>query len=274
MIIIVVVIIVGVCLAIAQACSSEQKRGERKARSTTVTPPAQRQQRQILSEQRVMAITCECGKLNNTSEKECWGCNKPLASLEHQLHTFDPSSRCSICAYYLFSGDHLVITPCCFSQGHTEHLQDWVRAKGSCPSCEASIKPAHLLRVLPPDWRPPSRRWKPLEQKVVVLVCECGKANNPTETTCWSCAKALSAVKRETQIVKSTPSCVACGYELTPSELIAICPNCHCQGHKTHLLALIKAKGKCPTCGQRLRTSHLLVSKPHTTHHPRQQPRR
>ena len=263
-----VLVMLIICCAFAQKeCSEDEKRKqEHKARPVVVTRPTQRR---VPSEHRVMASTCTCGKLNNTSEKECWNCKTSLASIQPSLHTFDAAQRCSVCAYYIYAGDRVTIAPCCFAQGHAEHLQDWVKTKKSCPSCEEEITHAHLLRVLPPDWRPPSRRWKPTELTVDVLVCECGKANNPAEKTCWSCGKVLTEAKRETQKIKSSPSCTACGYDLTSSEQIAICPNCHCQGHKTHLMALIKAKGKCPTCGQRLRTAQLLSSQPHTTHHPR-----
>jgi hypothetical protein len=261
-------IMVIVCIAAAQQeCKKDERRtAERKARPVVITRPAPRV---VSSEHRIMALTCTCGKLNNTTEKACWSCQASLASVQPSLHTFDASRRCSVCAYYLYDGDPITITPCCFAQGHADHLQHWVKTKKSCPSCEEKIKVAHLLRVMPPDWRPPSRTWKPTEHEVTVLVCECGKANNPAETTCWSCTKPLTKAKTETQKIKSSPSCTACGYDLEPSEQIAICPNCHCQGHKTHLLALIKAKGKCPMCGQRLRTSHLLATKPHAIHHPR-----
>lgn len=269
--IIFVIMIVVVCCALAQKeCSKDKaRREEGKGRPVVVTPSTPPTRRRLPSEHRVMALTCTCGKLNNPSEKKCWSCNEPLATLQPQLHTFDASRRCSVCAYYLYSEDRMAITPCCFAQGHDEHLQDWVKAKNSCPSCEEAIKPAHLLRVLPPTWRSPSRRWKPSEQEIIVLVCECGKPNHADEKVCWSCNKSLTKAKRETQKIKSAPSCIACGYEIDSSEQIAICPNCQCQGHKTHLLALIKAKGECPTCGQRLRTTHMLVSKPETTHHPR-----
>ncbi len=263
-------IVIAVAVLIAcrkEACSGSERRSQSKARP--VTPPPPRTPEWLPSRQQVIAQTCPCGKLNSPSAEQCWSCNEPLASLQPELHTFDSARRCSVCAYYLYAGDSIVITPCCHAQGHTEHLQDWVRTKGSCPSCEESIKVTDLLRVLPPGQRPPSRLWKPSEQQIVVLVCKCGKANNPDETICWSCNESLAEAKRETQKVKAAPSCVVCGYEITPAEPIAICPNCLAQGHKTHLQAIIKAKGTCPTCGQRLRTTQLLVTKSQTTHHPR-----
>lgn len=110
--------------------------------------------------------------------------------------------------------------------------------------------------------RSTSRIWEPSHHLVDVLICSCGKWNGPEQTTCWNCNAHLSAISRETFTFETVKKCTVCSSWLYEGEEILLCPSCHAQGHRTHLLEFLKTKGLCPICNQKMFAHQLLKTIP------------
>jgi hypothetical protein len=103
------------------------------------------------------------------------------------------------------------------------------------------------------------RPWQPSKHQLDVIVCSCGKWNNSDQTSCWSCGKSFTASDVPRSFTFETAQrCAVCSYWVYPGEQVALCPACRAQGHRTHMLEYVKAKGTCPVCSQRLSSTHLL----------------
>ncbi len=110
--------------------------------------------------------------------------------------------------------------------------------------------------------RSTSRIWEPSHHLVDVLICSCGKWNAPEQTTCWNCNAHLSAISRDTFTVETVEKCAVCSSGLYEGEEILLCPSCHAQGHRAHLLEFLKTKGLCPVCNQKMFAHQLLKTVP------------
>jgi hypothetical protein len=132
-----------------------------------------------------------------------------------------------------------------------------------------SSQPRAYVRTSTRDpWQPVEemearpRPWTPSEHQIDVLVCSCGKWNALKEPVCWNCRTSLVNVKPQTFMFEAAERCAVCGYWVYPGELVVLCPSCHVQGHRTHMLEFLKAKGTCPVCKVRLSTGQLLAAIP------------
>lgn len=130
-------------------------------------------------------------------------------------------------------------------------------------------RPRSYVRASAQDpWQPVEvqpdreRSWEPSEHQVDVLVCSCGKWNNPTDTVCWNCGKSLAGVHPQTFAFETAERCAVCGYWVYPGDLVVLCPSCQAQGHRAHMLEFLKAKGVCPVCKIRLSAHQLLNTIP------------
>jgi hypothetical protein len=130
-------------------------------------------------------------------------------------------------------------------------------------------RPRSYVRASPRDpWQPVTEEseeeyeWEPSEHQVDVLVCSCGKWNAPKEQTCWNCHASLISVEQQTFTFETVEKCAVCGYWVHPGELVVLCPSCQAQGHRTHMLEYLKAKGSCPVCNVRLNSQQLLTTVP------------
>jgi len=128
-----------------------------------------------------------------------------------------------------------------------------------------SSRPRAYVRASTQDpWQPvaetqeSARKWEPSEHQVDVLVCSCGKWNALKETSCWNCNTSLATIRPETFTFETAERCAVCGYWVYPGEPVVLCPSCHAQGHRSHMLEFLKAKGSCPVCKVRLSTHQLL----------------
>ena len=110
--------------------------------------------------------------------------------------------------------------------------------------------------------RSTSRIWEPSHHLVDVLICSCGKWNSSEQTTCWNCKAHLSAISRETFSFETVEKCTVCSSWLYEGEEILLCPSCHAQGHRTHLLEFLRTKGLCPSCNQKMFAHQLLKTIP------------
>ena len=110
--------------------------------------------------------------------------------------------------------------------------------------------------------RSTSRVWEPSHHLVDVVICSCGKWNGPEQTMCWNCNAHLSAISRETFTFETVEKCAVCSFWLYEGEEILLCPSCHAQGHRTHLLEFLKTKGFCPMCNQKMFAHQLLKTIP------------
>ncbi len=104
--------------------------------------------------------------------------------------------------------------------------------------------------------------WEPSEYQVDVLVCTCGKWNPPHESVCWNCNASLIDVQTQTYHFETVERCAVCGYWVWPGEQLILCPSCHAQGHRVHMLEFLKAKGICPVCKVRMSSHQLLDAEP------------
>jgi len=137
----------------------------------------------------------------------------------------------------------------------------------------SSSRPSAYARASPKDdWSPVELvsergQWAPSKHQVTVRVCDCGKWNAPSQFVCWSCNTALSSSAKSLQTVtfETAPQCAVCGYWVYPGEQVMLCPACQAQGHSTHMLEYVKAKGACPICARRIRYTQLLEAKSLTT---------
>ncbi|MFX1562133.1 MAG: hypothetical protein ACFFDP_02370 [Promethearchaeota archaeon] len=133
----------------------------------------------------------------------------------------------------------------------------------------SSSRPSAYARASPKDdWTPielasEQRQWVSSKHQVTVIVCTCGKWNDPRQPVCWSCNASLKSSEKSLQTFKfeTAPQCAVCGYWVYPGEQVMLCPACQAQGHSTHMLEYIKAKGACPVCEQRIRYTQLLQAK-------------
>ena len=130
-------------------------------------------------------------------------------------------------------------------------------------------QPRPYVRVSPRDpWQPVTedrrgeREWEPSEHQVDVLVCSCGKWNATNEQICWNCQAALNKLQHQTFTFETEEKCAVCGYWVYPGELVVLCPSCQAQGHRTHMLEYVKAKGSCPVCNVRLTSQQILRTVP------------
>jgi hypothetical protein len=117
-------------------------------------------------------------------------------------------------------------------------------------------------------WRPVQKTpvskqpWEPSEHQVDVVVCSCGKWNTPKDTTCWNCQTSLAGVQPQTFTFETAQQCAVCSFWVYPGEQVVLCPSCHAQGHRAHMLEFLKAKGTCPVCHIRLGSQQLLNTIP------------
>ncbi len=132
-----------------------------------------------------------------------------------------------------------------------------------------SSQPHSYVRASPRDpWQPVTKdrmeehEWEPSEHQVDVLVCSCGKWNATNEQTCWNCQASLANIQPQTFTFETVERCAVCGYWVLPGELVVICPSCQAQGHRTHMLEYLKAKGSCPVCNARLASQQVLRTVP------------
>ena len=113
-------------------------------------------------------------------------------------------------------------------------------------------------------WRPVKEQqehrqpWEPSEHQVDVVVCSCGKWNAPKDTICWSCKSSLTGIQPQTFTFETAERCAVCSFWVYPGEQVVLCPSCHAQGHRAHMLEFLKAKGVCPVCHVRLGSKQLL----------------
>jgi hypothetical protein len=134
----------------------------------------------------------------------------------------------------------------------------------------ASSRPSSYVRASPRDeWVPvepvsKQRSWEPSQHKVDVKVCSCGKWNAPGQLVCWSCNADISSSTKSLQTFtfETAPQCAVCSYWVYPGERIILCPACHTQGHRAHMLEYVKAKGTCPVCHHRFNAEQLLTAVP------------
>ena len=47
--------------------------------------------------------------------------------------------KCSVCMKAIEIFDNVQQCPICEAKAHTEHLKEWIRAKGSCPKCKKPL---------------------------------------------------------------------------------------------------------------------------------------
>ena len=130
-------------------------------------------------------------------------------------------------------------------------------------------RPRAYVRASPHDpWHPVTerpeieRQWEPSEHQVDVLVCTCGKWNAPNDTICWNCQAALDNIESQMFTFVTAERCAVCGYWVWPGEQLVLCPSCHAQGHRSHMLEFFKAKGMCQVCGVSLSSRQLLNTVP------------
>lgn len=145
----------------------------------------------------------------------------------------------------------------------------------SCIVCAAiqdqreSSRPQPYVRASTQDpWVPVQKvsakpqPWKPSRHDIDVIVCSCGKWNSPNQTSCWNCNASLAMQKRQTFIFETAERCTVCGFWVYPGERVVLCPACHAQGHRAHMLEYVKAKGNCPVCNQKLNLNDILEAIP------------
>lgn len=48
-------------------------------------------------------------------------------------------ARCSVCQLDIVFGDDLVRCPYCGVPSHRDHLLEWIRIKGFCPTCRKEL---------------------------------------------------------------------------------------------------------------------------------------
>ncbi|WXG39522.1 MAG: DUF2341 domain-containing protein [Candidatus Freyarchaeum deiterrae] len=53
--------------------------------------------------------------------------------------------RCPVCQINIVSGDQLVKCPCCGALSHKDHLLEWIKIKGTCPSCEKKLSQLDIV---------------------------------------------------------------------------------------------------------------------------------
>lgn len=109
---------------------------------------------------------------------------------------------------------------------------------------------------------PKEPSWEPSQYQIDVLVCSCGKWNDKEQTSCWNCHASLANVNPQTFSFETAERCAVCGFFVYPGEQIVLCPACHAQGHRAHMLEFFKAKGCCPVCSQKLGQTQVLNTIP------------
>ncbi|MFX0169636.1 MAG: hypothetical protein ACFE89_09825 [Candidatus Hodarchaeota archaeon] len=129
--------------------------------------------------------------------------------------------------------------------------------------------PQQYVRTSPQDpWVPiqephlEERKWESAQYQVTIHVCSCGKWNNPQQSKCWHCSTSLAEATLQSFTFDIAQKCAVCRFDVFPGDRIVLCPACQSQGHRTHMLEYLKAKGYCPTCNTQFNSQQILETFP------------
>ncbi|MFX1563944.1 MAG: hypothetical protein ACFFDP_11635 [Promethearchaeota archaeon] len=134
---------------------------------------------------------------------------------------------------------------------------------------ESSESHAYVRASPGDEWTPvePISKQRPSQSskhQVDVIVCTCGKWNEPSQHICWNCSASLSPSTKflQTFTFETAPRCAVCTFWVYPGERVILCPACQAQGHRAHMLEYLKAKGACPVCKRRFTADQFLTAIP------------
>ncbi|MFX1563945.1 MAG: hypothetical protein ACFFDP_11640 [Promethearchaeota archaeon] len=154
--------------------------------------------------------------------------------------------------------DIVLLLVCLACAGACDKSREQSRRPHGSPASPRSAPSYTKPRVKQQVQRP----WQPSQHQIDVIVCTCGKWNQPDQTSCWSCGEAFtSSDAPKTFTFETAERCAVCSFWVYPGEQVTLCPACKAQGHRVHMLEYFKAKGACPVCTQRISSSHLLHAK-------------
>jgi hypothetical protein len=76
----------------------------------------------------------------------CFSCGKERINLDEKCPNCDSETiKCSVCKLPISFESTWAKCPKCDHLAHKEHLQEWVKVKGTCPVCKEKIKPDDLI---------------------------------------------------------------------------------------------------------------------------------
>ena len=59
---------------------------------------------------------------------------------ENPLHLGEKIGICIVCQLPMYELEELIKCPTCFTLAHKSDFLEWIKIKGTCPSCGASLK--------------------------------------------------------------------------------------------------------------------------------------
>ncbi|MCE7748957.1 MAG: hypothetical protein GPJ51_11205 [Candidatus Heimdallarchaeota archaeon] len=94
-------------------------------------------------------------KIEEQKQKiQCIYCEAVLAEIEDEgpivcLNCGKKAPYCEICKNIIVAGEKIVQVEACNHVFHKNHIQEWIKVKGTCPICKEQINEEHLRSFLP-----------------------------------------------------------------------------------------------------------------------------
>lgn len=150
-----VIILLAACIICVAIQNSRDARPRTYTRTSTRDPWLPVQETQTREPQwepsnyQIDVKVCSCGKWNSNQQTSCWSCFQPLANIEPQTFTFETAERCSVCGFWVYPNEQVVLCPSCHAQGHRAHMFEYLKSKGYCPICNQKLNSHQLLNTVP-----------------------------------------------------------------------------------------------------------------------------